>query len=81
MDLGALAVGNCLCNGFDVDGDGFIDGVELAWLGLAFGSCSGDPSSQWWFAVDYTEDGCVDGEDLSLLGVVWHCQGSQNECE
>ncbi len=59
-----------VCRNFDCNDDGVIDGVELAWLGRAFGSCSGDPSAEWWSCVDYDHDGCVEGPDLSILGTV-----------
>jgi hypothetical protein len=61
------------CLGFDASGDGRIDGTELAWLARAFGqSVTGDPS-EWWSALDYNEDGIVDGMDLAILasGGVW----------
>ena len=57
-----------ICANFDVDGDGRIDGVELAWLGRAFGSSSATPSAEWWFAVDFDGNGIVDGDDLAILG-------------
>jgi hypothetical protein len=58
-----------------------VDGFELAWVGRAFGSCSGDPAAQWWYPIDYTLDGCVDGDDLSVLGAVFACVGSAPICE
>ncbi len=61
------------CEEFDANGDGFVDGVELAWVGRAFAVCSSDPGSEWWAAVDYTGDGCVEGDDLATLSAVWRC--------
>jgi len=55
------------CPEKDADGDGRIDGTELAWMGRAFGSCSADPALEWWYPVDYDLDGCVDGSDLVIL--------------
>ena len=54
-----------LCEDFDVNGDQNIDGIELAWLGRAFGQSSDDP--QWWSPIDYNQDGFVDGDDLAIL--------------
>ena len=69
------------CTAFDADGDGLVDGVELAWLGRAFGSQSADPPAEWWHPVDYTSDGRVDGDDLGILGAIWSCQGVRDVCE
>jgi glucose/arabinose dehydrogenase len=69
------------CDRFEADGDGRVDGLELAWVGRAFGTCSADPAGQWWFPVDYNLDGCVDGDDLSVLGATWACFGSAPICE
>ncbi len=62
------------CDRFDVDGDRVVSGTELAWLGRAFGSCHSGGPTEWWFPVDYTGDGCVDGDDLTLLAANWYCQ-------
>jgi hypothetical protein len=59
------------CGDFDVNADTFVDGVELSWLGRAFGQCSS--AVEWWSAIDVYEDGCVDGDDLALLAVAWDC--------
>jgi len=80
-DLGAVSVGDCSCNDFDVNDDHLIDGSELAWLGRAFGECSADPASEWWHRADYSGDGCVDGNDLTLLGTAWYCLASLSECQ
>ena len=69
------------CDRFEAVGMSRVDGIELAWVGRAFGSCSGDPAAQWWYPVDYTLDGCVDGDDLSVLGTVFGCVGSAPTCE
>jgi hypothetical protein len=69
------------CDDFDVNGDDRVDGVELAWLGRAFGSCSAVASQEWWYLVDYTMDGCVDGDDLAVLGGAWRCLASDLVCE
>jgi hypothetical protein len=62
---------NPACTDFDVDGNGRVDGLELAWLGRAFGSCRGDGDAPWWTPVDYDGDGCVSGEDLVILANLW----------
>ncbi|MGD8375349.1 MAG: FG-GAP-like repeat-containing protein [Acidobacteriota bacterium] len=69
-----------ICTGFDANADGRIDGIELAWIGRAFGEESATPDLEWWFAVDYNEDGRIDGDDLALLGTVWFCLDVENVC-
>jgi hypothetical protein len=69
------------CDAFDVSGDARVNGIELAWLGRAFGLCSAVPSQEWWFLVDYDMDGCVDGDDLAVLGGAWRCVDSEPVCE
>lgn len=69
-----------ICSTFDVNGDGRVAGLELAWIGRAFGLCSANPSSQWWFKADYDANGCVDGVDLSVLSVAWNCTGTRSIC-
>ncbi|HXV77320.1 MAG TPA: MopE-related protein, partial [Candidatus Polarisedimenticolaceae bacterium] len=76
-----LGVDDLTCDGFDATGDLRVDGHELAWVGRAFGSCSATPQDLWWAPVDYSRDGCVDGDDLMLLGVVWACTGSNPVCD
>lgn len=68
-----LSADNAVCSDFDVDLDSFVDGVELAWLGRAFGECSANPAAEWWFEIDIFTDGCIDGDDLALLTVAWDC--------
>jgi hypothetical protein len=63
------------CGEFDVNDDGVMNGIELAWIGRAFGltsDCGADPPA-WWCPVDYNGDGLVDGDDLSILATssVW----------
>jgi len=55
------------CQEFDANGDDLIDGVELTWIGRAFGLSSNDPINEWWFGVDYNLDGMIDGNDLAIL--------------
>lgn len=64
------------CDEFDVDADGLVDGVELAWLGRAFGLCSANPAAEWWSDIDLFPDGCIDGEDLAVLMIAWDCSGA-----
>jgi hypothetical protein len=67
-----------VCSTFDVNGDGRVTGPELAWIGRAFGACSG--TQQWWFKADFDRDGCVDGDDLAILSQAWNCTGSSSIC-
>ena len=77
------------CNGKVDDGtcaqfagpDGRVDGFVLSLIGRYFGVCDPSPASQPWAAVDYTKDGCIDGNDLSVMGVVWGCSGSEPLCK
>lgn len=71
---------DAVCATFDVNGDGRVAGLELAWIGRAFGLCSANPAGQWWFEADYDADGCVDGVDLSVLSVAWNCTGARSIC-
>jgi glucose/arabinose dehydrogenase len=68
------------CDRYETSGDGRVDGVELSWIGRAFGACSADPAAEWWFAADYDRDGCIEGDDLAVLGAVWACSGSAPIC-
>jgi len=56
-----------ICDLFDADGDGLIDGNEMAWIGRSFGLFSADPANEWWAGVDFNQDGMIDGEDLAIL--------------
>ncbi|MDX1388709.1 MAG: hypothetical protein R3344_05940, partial [Acidobacteriota bacterium] len=71
------------CAYYDVDGDGVLGGAELAWVGRSFGLCSPDPTQEWWGAIDYTGDGCVDGNDLAVLANLWsrRCAGAIVSCD
>ncbi len=69
-----------ICPTFDASGDGRIDGVELAWLGRAFGLDSLAPSGEWWFAIDLDRNGIVDGDDLSILGTPGVFGADVTEC-
>ena len=71
------SVDDAQCEDFDVNGDGVVDGVELAWLGRAFALTGGT----WWTAIDYTMDGRVDGNDLAILGAVWRCVAPGPVCQ
>jgi len=68
------------CGEFDGDGDLAVSGSDLAWLGRAFGACSASPATEWWAALDYTHDGCVDGSDLSVMAAVWACSADAPVC-
>jgi hypothetical protein len=64
-----LGATNDSCATFDVNGDGRIDGTELAWLSRAFGAAeSSSEDGVWWTDADFSVDGRVDGQDLSILG-------------
>jgi hypothetical protein len=64
-----IVPGTCLvdCRLCDASGDDLMNGVELAWVGRAFGLCSTNPSGEWWHPVDYDASACVDGIDLAVL--------------
>jgi hypothetical protein len=70
-----------ICQNFDASGDGRIDGVELSWLGRAFGSFSSNPSAEWWAGVDFDGSGTIDGDDLSLLVTPGVFGFAPDECE
>ncbi len=70
-----------ICQNFDASGDGRIDGVELAWLGRAFGSVSADPSAEWWANIDFDGSGGVDGDDLALLVTSGVFGATPDECQ
>jgi len=55
------------CRSCDANGDERMDGVELAWIGRAFGYGSPNPEIQWWYPVDYNSDGAINGNDLAIL--------------
>jgi hypothetical protein len=69
------------CDQFEATGDTTVDGVELAWLGWAFTLCSVPPHNEWWLPIDYTSDGCVDGDDLSILATAYGCSDIEAVCE
>jgi hypothetical protein len=75
------AIDEARCDEFDFTGDGSVDGVELSWLGRAFGLCSEDPSSEWWFDANLGGDLCIDGDDLAVLARVWGCEAAESICE
>ena len=54
-----------LTNLGDIDGSGRVDGADLVFLGIAFGSAEGD--SSYSAAADINQDGMVDGFDLAIL--------------
>jgi len=51
--------------GADADGNGRVDGLDLARLGYGFGGSPG--ADRWDPDVDLNGDGAVDGVDLALL--------------
>ncbi len=59
------------CDRFSVDGDGIVDGTELAWIGRSFGLCSANSAGEWWGPVDYDGSGCIDGDDLAVVANLW----------
>lgn len=69
-----------LCSEVEATGDGVVNGVELVWLGRAFGRCASGGTPEWWWALDYTGDGCVDGNDLTVLVAAWGCTASEPIC-
>jgi hypothetical protein len=77
----SLTADDAVCEDFDIDSDNMVDGREVAWLARAFALCSATPSTEWWFPVDYNGDGCVNGDDLAILGAVWSCVGPGLVCQ
>jgi len=69
-------VDNPPCAAFDVDGNGRIDGADLARMGRTFGQCGAS------LAADYDRSGCVDGDDLAILANLWglSCSGGTLQC-
>ena len=55
-----------ICATFDANGDGTIDGIDLAWIGRAFGM-STQGAAEWVVSSDLDADGVVDGDDLAFL--------------
>jgi hypothetical protein len=72
---------NASCDAFEATGDDTVDGLELAWMGRAFGDCSDAPLSVWWSGLDLNRDGCIDGDDLAILGPAFGCQGTEPVCD
>ena len=59
-----------VCIGYDGNLDERIDGVEIIWLGQAFGDSCDDPDvpeAEWWQPIDANFDCFVDGDDLAIL--------------
>jgi len=53
----------------DANGDGMVDGVDQALLGMAWLSTPGDPNYDE--RCDFNEDGAIDGVDQAILGMYW----------
>ena len=72
------------CTRTDLYTDERVDGMDLAFLGVAFG-LSSDPSSPfydpstWWWPADLDGSGQVDGDDLALLASYFG--GNVSTCE
>lgn len=61
-------------------GDATMNGFDLALLGRFFGICSATSGAQPWADADLTRDGCLDGNDLALMGSIWGCSGAAPIC-
>jgi hypothetical protein len=66
---------NVRING-DINGDGKVDGKDIALEGLSFGSCGPDflypgspPSARWNLDCDMNGDNRIDGKDLTLTAL------------
>jgi hypothetical protein len=57
------------CQNADMDEDGRIDGLDLAFLARAFGLDENIDPDPWWHKADLDGNGMVDGNDLALLAV------------
>ena len=53
----------------DANGDGRVDGVDQALLGMTWLSTTGDPNYDE--RCDFNEDGAIDGVDQAILGMYW----------
>lgn len=67
VDIGAFEFGPAGLAG-DANGDGVIDAVDLAAVGLGWDP---DGTDATWADGDFNGDGAVDAEDLCLLGETW----------
>ena len=57
----------------DTDGDGDVDGTDLATLGLNWDPAGTDAR---WSDGDFDGDGDVDGTDLAAIGLNWNPAGA-----
>lgn len=55
------------CQNADMVADGRIDGLDLGFLGRAFGMDENINPETWWHDADLDGNGMVDGNDLALL--------------
>jgi hypothetical protein len=69
-----------ICQDFDVNGDDMLDGIELAYIGRAFGLSSSNPETEWWGKADLNRDGKIDGDDLAYLASPGVFGSSTMEC-
>lgn len=51
----------------DLNGDGHVDGADIAIVAYSFGSCPGQP--RWNPIADLNNDGRVDGADIALVAL------------
>lgn len=67
FDIALWIVASPPPNPHDLDGDGEVDGADLAILLGAWGPCTSEPCA----TADFNSDGTVDAADLSLLLGAW----------
>src|SRR4029079_527004 len=71
-DFDGDSIGDACENGAavaDADNSHHVDGIDLAFLGRAFGSSDVDPAYDR--RVDLNRDGRIDGDDLAIIAAVW----------
>ncbi len=67
------------CQNADMVVDGRIDGLDLGFLGRAFGMDENVNPETWWHDADLDGNGMVDGDDLALLAA--HFGEDSSSCD
>jgi hypothetical protein len=64
-----IAAGLGLNKSPDINGDGVVNGLDLAILSKAWGTIAGEPNYD--YRCDFNNDGIVNGLDLGILAAAW----------
>ena len=64
-----IAAGLCLDKSPDINGDGVVNGLDLAIFSKAWGTIAGQPNYD--YRCDFYNDGVVNVEDLVILAGAW----------